>query len=100
LSKTNAIIKENLVVAFLFYKRLKELFNMMDWNQDGKHDYKDDSFFYNVVLKNEEENNSNEKELTSNKTTDNSSRNYLENPGSFLAWLLFLIPIILILVLL
>lgn len=72
---------------------------MMDWNQDGKHDYKDDSFFYNVVLKNEEDN-SDEKELISNKTTDNSSRNYLENPGSFLAWLLVLIPIILILVLL
>ena len=23
----------------------------MDWNHDGKHDYKDDAFFHNVVMK-------------------------------------------------
>lgn len=26
----------------------------MDWNNDGKHDWKDDSFFQNVVLKDAE----------------------------------------------
>lgn len=24
---------------------------MIDWNRDGKHDWKDDSFFHNVVMK-------------------------------------------------
>ena len=26
----------------------------MDWNHDGKHDWKDDSFFHNVVMKDSE----------------------------------------------
>ena len=69
---------------------------MMDWNQDGKHDYKDDSFFYNVVLENEEENNTNEKEFSANKAGDDSSRNHLENSGSPWAWGLLFIGVLLI----
>lgn len=28
----------------------------MDWNGDGKHDWRDDEFYHNVILQEEEEN--------------------------------------------
>ena len=44
----------------------------MDWNGDGKHDQRDDDFFYNVILPEQEE--------AENQSSQNASSNFEITP--------------------
>lgn len=47
----------------------------MDWNHDGKHDWKDDAFFHNVVMKDSEKETSNKNcnHISSNSSSSGSN---------------------------
>lgn len=48
----------------------------MDWNHDGKHDYKDEAFFHSEVMK------SDEKQTSKNGSKNTSNRSSTSNVDS------------------
>ncbi len=55
---------------------------MIDWNHDGKIDYKDDAFFHNVVLKGEEK----DKEMEEKQGITPYSHSTSTNSSNGLKW--------------
>lgn len=55
---------------------------MIDWNNDGKIDHKDDAFFYNVVVK--------DSEKESNAKSGNSSSKSSNTSSSWVGWVVLL----------
>ena len=56
----------------------------MDWNHDGKHDWKDDAFFHNVIMKDSE------KEFSSKSNNNSSFRGPSTNSSNGLTWFIVL----------
>ena len=57
----------------------------MDWNHDGKHDYKDDAFFHNVVMKD-----SSKETETKSSNSRNSSTGSSASSSNGLTWFIIL----------
>ena len=51
----------------------------MDWNHDGKHDWKDDAFFYNIVIKDSDTE-------TNNKNCNHTASGSSNSTGNGLVW--------------
>ena len=58
---------------------------MIDWNHDGKYDWKDDAFLHNVVMKDSEKQDGSK---SNNKTSSSGSSSTSSNSG--LIWFLVL----------
>ncbi len=56
----------------------------MDWNHDGKHDWKDDAFFHNVVMKDSE------KETRDKNCNHTSSGSSSSNSNNGIIWFIVL----------
>ena len=58
---------------------------MLDWNHDGKHDWKDDAFFHNVVMKDSDKGTE-----TKSSNSGSSSTNSSGSSSNGLTWFIVL----------
>ena len=58
----------------------------MDWNNDGKHDWRDDAFYNNVIAPEDKGSSSSHGRASSNKNSNNNTHYSSSSSGGGWAW--------------